>query len=653
MSEQERQDQGPSKGPNPEGTQTKSFPKHQDQRKRPRRKRGPRHKDQVEDPRKEPPAREAAPEVSEMCVVCTEDIRYAATFQCNHFVCHVCALRMRALLKQDRCPSCRTSSPFVAISADVDRPYGPLPVRDDHLGLMYGSEIIKEDAQYLLKFNCPVIGCDEQLNSWKELKHHVDSTHHRVLCDICISHKSAFSIELETFTPRSLLIHQRDGAPEKGFKGHPQCKFCNKRFYSPDELYIHSREKHEQCFICDRRDREAGGPPKQPTLYRDYNALEAHFKAAHFACMMPVCLTEKFVVFGTQVELQDHMLQRHPEVVGNSKAARRIEPTFVRGGFQGQLSTVDPSAVSSSSSSASQNTDAGDNAPRGPRIEAEAFPVLGSSRSSSQQQSTSVPQQPATVTTFHARERAADTSLETLERRLEERARLYLKYDTQRMERFNDINRRYKADSLSATALVFEYSRLFDNPPDEIGLVVETLSKILQANKNSRAKAKTLTDAFNQWRSKQTNYPSLGSSSNTSTRSSSPVSTPTLNSMNSTWSKRSGAPGTNLASGAAFPSLPKKASAPAAPAGSSSVNGVTRGVKTLSVSNAPKGKKIARTPENFPSLPTAKKTPPPVSAPVTPTGWTRPEPESEPESDFQLDPRRKGKKKQVIMRIGM
>ena len=55
---------------------------------------------------------------------------------------------------------------------------------------------------------------------------------------------------------------------ESGFKGHPQCRFCRKRFYGDNELFVHMQSDHEQCFLC-RRAR-----PDRYVYYKDYNELE-------------------------------------------------------------------------------------------------------------------------------------------------------------------------------------------------------------------------------------------------------------------------------------------------------------------------------------------------------------------------------------------
>lgn len=60
------------------------------------------------------------------------------------------------------------------------------------------------------------------------------------------------------YTEKDLRKHERYGddqpgsIEQSGFKGHPECEFCRKRFYDSDALYQHCKEAHERCFICDR-----------------------------------------------------------------------------------------------------------------------------------------------------------------------------------------------------------------------------------------------------------------------------------------------------------------------------------------------------------------------------------------------------------------
>lgn len=101
------------------------------------------------------------------------------------------------------------------------------------------------------------------------------------------------------------------------------CAFCSgKRFYSDDELYIHMRNQHEKCHICDKMN------PASPQYFKDYNQLFDHFKHSHYVCTVQTCLDNKFVVFKDELELQAHILQEHGNIL-------KGKPKF----FQSELST--------------------------------------------------------------------------------------------------------------------------------------------------------------------------------------------------------------------------------------------------------------------------------------------------------------------------
>lgn len=45
--------------------------------------------------------------------------------------------------------------------------------------------------------------------------------------------------------------------------------------------------------------------------FPSYPALETHFSTAHYACSHEECLQRKFVVFGSELDLQAHMVEEH------------------------------------------------------------------------------------------------------------------------------------------------------------------------------------------------------------------------------------------------------------------------------------------------------------------------------------------------------
>ena len=166
------------------------------------------------------------------------------------------------------------------------------------------------------KMICPVEKCNSILQNKPDLRRHVNAVHGRLLCDICLNHKKAFSFEYETFENKSiLLLHQ------KNVSGHPMCKICKSCFYSEDELITHCREKHEACHICQNRKRRLLNQQDkryitpavfdQDHYFENYTSLEEHFKHDHFLCIDSICLESKFIVFENEIELKAHMAEIH------------------------------------------------------------------------------------------------------------------------------------------------------------------------------------------------------------------------------------------------------------------------------------------------------------------------------------------------------
>ncbi|KAK6948038.1 hypothetical protein Daesc_009802 [Daldinia eschscholtzii] len=219
-----------------------------------------------------------------------------------------------------------TLAPFVIFTDDAIKRYqdysdADVTSTDDNIGIRYTKEDIVGDTVLLLRYNCPDDSCDFAGLGWPDLHRHVRTTHHKKMCDLCTRNKKVFTHEHELFTDKELERHMRHGddrpgaVDQTGFKGHPLCAFCGQRFYDDDKLYEHCRSKHERCFLCDRQD------PRQPHYYRDYNALEEHFKKDHFLCLHRECLEKKFVVFDSEMDLKAHQLSEHANSL--SKDVRR------------------------------------------------------------------------------------------------------------------------------------------------------------------------------------------------------------------------------------------------------------------------------------------------------------------------------------------
>lgn len=127
--------------------------------------------------------------------------------------------------------------------------------------------------------------------------------------------------------------HHREGDKEfnqddeTGFSGHPECAFCKTRFYGDDELFIHCRDMHEQCFLCVRNG-------NRHEYYANYASLEDHFKADHCMCLYPQCLEKKFVVFDSPIDLKAHEVDVHGESVAGLQRSMQAQSKQLELNFQ-------------------------------------------------------------------------------------------------------------------------------------------------------------------------------------------------------------------------------------------------------------------------------------------------------------------------------
>lgn len=293
-----------------------------------------------------------AEEERSVCFICAaEHPPLWAIYECSHRVCSLCCLRMRELYGNSRCAWCKMASPRVVIvravlqadGTDHTSSYGELSGRaaatDASRGLLFADTVVQRDAVACLQARCPrcsregkgergggrgasATGPPTTFASKEELKRHMLQTHELMACDICLTHRKCFPHELRWYRAGELLRHQREGPPG----GHPACNLCATLFYSEDELTEHCRERHENCFICQRR--SAG----RPAYFRDYDELEVHFRREHWLCPDPSCLELKFVVFENELEYKAHQAEMHLAHVRMQRSAqnqfRRLDAGF-------------------------------------------------------------------------------------------------------------------------------------------------------------------------------------------------------------------------------------------------------------------------------------------------------------------------------------
>ena len=154
----------------------------------------------------------------------------------------------------------------------------------DQCKIYYQNDKIKRLCKELIAFKCPIRSCNTTLEKRCEFPSHLERVHGKFICTLCFDHQKLFLEEISIFENAfALRSHmrtldekkKRQGDPispssmvqsQRKLIGHPECKFCNIRFYSNDELYAHCRDAHESCFIC-----TSNGLKDQ--YYNDYESL--------------------------------------------------------------------------------------------------------------------------------------------------------------------------------------------------------------------------------------------------------------------------------------------------------------------------------------------------------------------------------------------
>jgi 5-methylcytosine-specific restriction endonuclease McrA len=239
------------------------------------------------------------------CQICCNPIKFYSIAACDHPIfCNICTLRLRILKKDLRCPLCQIESSTV-IFTKTKQTYStfslPQLKHDTKLGIYFDSKATSIESISILQYHCPVADCPSRnLGGIPHLTGHLSKKHKLLTCGLCLEYKHLFPSEIETFfTKAELARHKSKG--DKAFKGHTFCQHCNEFFYDKDALYTHVRSRHEVCFLCAR-----DGHPEQ--IYDNYTTLEYHFNNDHYACREPACLEKKFVAFGSDIDLQGHIV---------------------------------------------------------------------------------------------------------------------------------------------------------------------------------------------------------------------------------------------------------------------------------------------------------------------------------------------------------
>lgn len=403
----------------------------------------------------------------EVCLICASKLDYVAVSECSHKVCYKCAFRGRALYGKRNCLICRTENSRLVFTENTDEQFSTFnsfQASDDKYGIDFTSNKIANATLALMKYTCSMkheneytpTEPDHDFGSASRFNEHLKSAHNRCICLTCASHNHLFPQELPILTPNKLRIHQSRGDTE-GFKGHPMCAFCTgTRFYSDDELYVHMRNKHEKCHVCDRANHKA------PQYFKDYDQLFQHFKNEHYICTVQSCLDDKFVVFGDELELQAHILQEHGDIIkGKPKLYQSGLSTFIAA----------PSRV----------------------VREDQFQVAGQSRHQRIKKDVSDEDDP-------------ETSL----RKLNERAKHYLEGSLDKFDDFVKLNNEYDKGYLSSSSLLQSYKLLFVGVDSmNVSLLINNLAHTYNSNSPKRKDLMALYESQETVARRNMDLPSL------------------------------------------------------------------------------------------------------------------------------------------------
>ncbi|PBP19141.1 zinc finger protein [Diplocarpon rosae] len=575
---------------------------------------------------------------AEVCFICASEVTHESIAPCNHRTCHICCLRMRALYKDLNCAHCRTPAPFVIFTDDKTKRFedfteADTPRVDNINGIRYESSEIEDDSRLLLRFNCPDGDCDVACISWPDLHRHARSIHKKKICDLCSKHKKIFTHEHELFTDAELSRHMKKGddspgaVDQSGFKGHPLCSFCGTRFYSDDELYVHCREAHERCHVCDA---VSGGVPQ---YFLNYDAVYAHMVKDHFVCREPECLEKKFVAFGSEMDLKAHQLSEHGNSLSKDvrRDARVVDISSFdyrapyaqerRGGGsqreqregrgRGRGRGRDPNADAIPASSAqplrrdeqafqrqmaiqsaqsiTPRTFGGQLTPNSTPAQSRVGPVAMAIQQPSTNviAATSTPQVPPPSLT------PQDQARKLRHGAVVERASGLLHKDEAKLTQFRNLISLFQKNDIAAPALIDSFFTLFsETTPTALGTLIREVADLFE----DPNKAGAIRAAWSNWRAINDDYPSLpAASSNSSSaiplnwavtssgsssaakpkasrvlklKSSTAQSSRSSVSQNRSWGTASNASSSSATtSSTPFPGLPSPASRPSAPAG--------------------------------------------------------------------------------------
>ncbi|TNV82752.1 hypothetical protein FGO68_gene9056 [Halteria grandinella] len=256
----------------------------------------------------------------EHCILCFNDMKYFALGKCNHKnVCHTCILRLRFIMKDMKCPICKTVSEEVLIAESESLNYEQfqkgefkkkLLTDNEDAKIYYENAKVKAAGEYLRQLQCLVYKCNpsHQFSSQEALKSHLERDHQKTFCKICLKGRLVFIKEQRLYNINFLRAHIDHGDPgnekQAEILPHPWCDFCEEYFFNDQQFYDHLSRQHLTCHLC---------PPNQykNVYYSSYPSLENHFSKSHHLCPYENCKLKCYVAFRTSDELGAHVDIEH------------------------------------------------------------------------------------------------------------------------------------------------------------------------------------------------------------------------------------------------------------------------------------------------------------------------------------------------------
>uniref|UniRef100_A0A7S4LDR0 RWD domain-containing protein n=2 Tax=Eutreptiella gymnastica TaxID=73025 RepID=A0A7S4LDR0_9EUGL len=256
-----------------------------------------------------------------------------------------------------KCPLCNGASPTLYLvhhpspgCSDFRSLCEDCEIWDNEWQFATNSRVVLELVDELRAARCrqcdaPSFPCSTDLQA------HLKQKHKLQFCALCIEHRPLFMSERILYTAKELEMHNKlEGRCSKDppqFRGHPECHFCQKRYYDVEALLQHLYADHLQCPLCSTGDQD-------PFLfYKDIRALADHCRGKHFLCEeegCPVPVVQR--VFDTQLDLRTHRSHYHQSAQSSRKGKSKAMSLGELGNQSARPTSV-PATVDRSNDSSS------------------------------------------------------------------------------------------------------------------------------------------------------------------------------------------------------------------------------------------------------------------------------------------------------------